>query len=160
MPPARHSDDSLSAWGPGPWAHKRGFDSLVQTATGVNASEAQAFSSGAARALPCQALDHSGGYYLASGILAALWHRGREGGGWDVNVSLQGCMQLLKDLGRTEEGVTSPMFDQAEVDMVSEEQMSGLGMMKAVGHAGVLEGCKGGFDFMPKTLGSDKPEWL
>ena len=132
----------------------------MQTATGINASEAEAFGSGAARPLPCQALDHSGGYFLAAGILAAVWRRGREGGGWDVNVSLQGCMQLLKDLGRAEDGVHAPEIDQQSIDQVSVKQMSGFGMMKAVGHAGVLQGCEGGFDFMPKELGTDRPEWL
>jgi hypothetical protein len=69
-------------------------------------------------------------------------------------------MQLLKDMGRAEEGVAVITYDQAAVEAVSEEQMSGFGLMKAVGHAGRVEGCRGGFDFMPKELGSDEPEWL
>ena len=37
---------SLSAYGQGPWAGRRGFDSLVQTATGFNLAEAEAFGAG------------------------------------------------------------------------------------------------------------------
>ena len=57
---------SLSAYGPaGPWAGKRGFDSLVQTAIGFNHAEAEAAGSSAPKPLPCQALDHASGYLLA-----------------------------------------------------------------------------------------------
>lgn len=45
---------SLSAYGGvGPWAERRGFDSLVQTATGFNHAEGAAFD-GEPKALPMQ----------------------------------------------------------------------------------------------------------
>jgi crotonobetainyl-CoA:carnitine CoA-transferase CaiB-like acyl-CoA transferase len=44
---------SLCAYGhAGPWAERRGFDSLVQTASGVNAAEAEAAGAGQPKALP------------------------------------------------------------------------------------------------------------
>ena len=59
---------SLSAYGhEGPWALRRGFDSLVQTASGLNMAEAEAFGSSEPRPLPAQALDHATGYLLAFG---------------------------------------------------------------------------------------------
>ena len=62
---------SLSAYGDlGPWASRRGFDSLVQTATGFNVAEAQAAGVEGPRELPCQALDHASGY-LPHGAHAA-----------------------------------------------------------------------------------------
>ncbi|PJJ70948.1 CoA transferase family III [Diaminobutyricimonas aerilata] len=78
---------SISAWGAhGPWAHRRGFDSIVQAATGIAVAEsADGRTPGA---LPAQALDHSAGYLLAGGVAAALRRREREGGGWRVQVSL------------------------------------------------------------------------
>jgi len=63
------------------------FDSLVQTATGFNADEGQAYqvymgSTGTSsntnpngwspKPLPMQALDHAAGYFLAFGVNAAL----------------------------------------------------------------------------------------
>ncbi|XLM19723.1 CoA transferase, partial [Chromobacterium piscinae] len=68
---------SLSAYGnTGPWAGRRGFDSLTQTASGFNLAEAEAAGSDAPRALPAQALDHIAGYLAALGAIAAL-HRQR-----------------------------------------------------------------------------------
>lgn len=94
---------NLTAWGwEGPWKDRRGvryispeiflrrfkwlspppmqFDSLVQTATGFNVAESEAFNAFEGRKeghvtprpLPMQALDHTAGYLLAFGINAAL----------------------------------------------------------------------------------------
>jgi crotonobetainyl-CoA:carnitine CoA-transferase CaiB-like acyl-CoA transferase len=74
---------SLSAWGTaGPWAGRRGFDSIVQAASGI----AMAESPDGVRpgALPAQALDHSAGYLLAGAVATAL----QGGGGWSVSTSL------------------------------------------------------------------------
>ncbi|MER7108903.1 CoA transferase [Streptomyces sp. NPDC000229] len=70
----------LSAWGRyGPWHERRGFDSLVQVATGIAALEG---SGGGPGALPAQALDHGTGYLLAAAVLRALTEQhGRDGGG-------------------------------------------------------------------------------
>ncbi|GGV47504.1 CoA transferase [Streptomyces spectabilis] len=69
----------LSAWGArGPWAHRRGFDSLVQVATGIAALEGSPEGPGA---LPAQALDHGTGYLLAAAVLRALTEQGTDGAG-------------------------------------------------------------------------------
>ncbi|NLU68937.1 CoA transferase [Streptomyces sp. HNM0574] len=61
----------LSAWGaPGPWHRRRGFDSLVQAATGIAATESAP--DGTPGALPVQALDHGTGYLLAAAVLRAV----------------------------------------------------------------------------------------
>ncbi|KAI9325468.1 putative acyl-CoA transferase/carnitine dehydratase [Zopfochytrium polystomum] len=98
---------SLSAYSrSGPWAGKRGFDSLVQTATGFNHDEGEAYaaaaagSSAAPRAFPVQALDHATGYLLAYGVMVALLRRSVEGGSWNVSVSLAETAWWLRSLGR------------------------------------------------------------
>ncbi|MFI8933131.1 CoA transferase [Streptomyces sp. NPDC053474] len=69
----------LSAWGTtGPWAHRRGFDSLVQVATGIAATEGSPERPGA---LPAQALDHGTGYLLAAAVLRALAEQRTDGAG-------------------------------------------------------------------------------
>jgi hypothetical protein len=75
---------SLSAYGDaGPWASRRGFDSLVQTATGFNVAEAQAAGVDGPKELPCQALDHATGYLLAFGaIMARIRQAGEAAAGW------------------------------------------------------------------------------
>jgi hypothetical protein len=81
---------SLSAYGQaGPWAKRRGFDSLVQTASGIIYAEADA--AGVLpkpKELPAQALDHAAGYLMAFGAMMALARKAREGGSWHVQVSL------------------------------------------------------------------------
>ena len=157
---------------------RRGFDSLVQTATGLNASEAAAAAAACpgdsqaipARPLPCQALDHSAGYFLATGILAALYMRERdrqvgedrsEGGGYDVNVSLEGSYKLLHSLGRIDDPsvFTIPPLSGEDIEDFLEETESTIGSMRAVSHAGMIGGCEGGFKYLPRPLGSDAPAW-
>jgi CoA-transferase family III len=61
---------TLSAWGPaGPWAARRGFDSLVQCPTGIAVAEGSDREPGA---LPAQVLDHATGYLAAAAALLAL----------------------------------------------------------------------------------------
>ncbi|MFB8271292.1 CoA transferase [Streptomyces sp. NPDC055955] len=68
----------LSAWGAyGPWGERRGFDSVVQVATGIAAVEGSGERPGA---LPAQALDHGTGYLLAAAVLRAVTEQSDEGG--------------------------------------------------------------------------------
>ncbi|WP_255953883.1 CoA transferase [Streptomyces odontomachi] len=88
----------LCAWGwSGPWAKRRGFDSLVQAATGIAAVEASA--DGHPGVLPAQALDHGTGYLLAAAVLRALTGRHVHGGGRHLRLSLTGTAGwLLHDI--------------------------------------------------------------
>ncbi|MDG3015975.1 CoA transferase [Speluncibacter jeojiensis] len=84
----------VTAWGDdGPWARRRGFDSLVQAASGIAAIEADA--QGRPGALPAQALDHASGYLLAAAVLDALLAGERDGLGRAVSVSLAGTASWL-----------------------------------------------------------------
>ncbi|MGW4289438.1 CoA transferase [Streptomyces sp. NPDC004673] len=85
----------ISAWGAyGPWAERRGFDSLVQVATGIAATEGSTMEPGA---LPAQALDHGSGYLMAAGILRALGERSRDGQGRLVRLALARTAHWLTD---------------------------------------------------------------
>ncbi|MFC7013804.1 CoA transferase, partial [Streptomyces viridiviolaceus] len=85
----------LSAWGAyGPWGGRRGFDSLVQVATGIAALEGSAQRPGA---LPAQALDHGTGYLLAAAVLRALTEQSQEGGSRCVRLSLARTATWLTD---------------------------------------------------------------
>ncbi|WP_198533923.1 CoA transferase [Streptomyces odonnellii] len=88
----------LCAWGwSGPWASRRGFDSLVQAASGIAAAEASA--DGTPGALPAQALDHGTGYLLAAAVLRALTDRQATGDGRHLRLSLAGTASwLLHDI--------------------------------------------------------------
>ncbi|MFC8278346.1 CoA transferase [Streptomyces sp. NPDC057271] len=76
----------ISAWGDyGPWGERRGFDSLVQVATGIATEEGSADEPGA---LPAQALDHGSGYLLAAAVLRSLTEQESEGGTRLVRLAL------------------------------------------------------------------------
>ncbi|RFU74010.1 hypothetical protein TARUN_8238 [Trichoderma arundinaceum] len=157
---------NLSAFGPsGPWSRRRGYDSLVQTCSGMNVSEAAHHGAGEpARSLPCQGLDHAGGYLLATGIIAALYQRSRLGGSWVVDVSLAGMMKYLRSLGQYPDktGFESRDFvTQADVPAEHlETRETAFGSMTAVKHSASVEGCEVGWEAMPKPLGSDEARWL
>ena len=127
---------SLSAYGAsGPWAARRGFDSLVQTATGFNDAEARTFGSGPPRALPAQILDHATGYLIALGAQAALRRQQTEGGSWHVQVSLASTAFWLRGLGRVERGFEAPKPDFAAYE---ETKPSGFGQLVALRHSAQL----------------------
>ncbi|CAD0098259.1 unnamed protein product [Aureobasidium mustum] len=156
---------NMSAFGPnGPWAGQRGFDSLVQTCSGMNVSEAEHAGEGEpARPLPCQALDHVSGYLLATGVIAALYRRVVSGGAWRVDVSLAGTMKYLRSLGQYPGSQGFQCKDhkkQADVPIeYLETRETGFGRMLAVKHSAKISGCEVGWSVMPKPLGSDSAEW-
>ncbi|GGW73594.1 putative L-carnitine dehydratase [Streptomyces lucensis JCM 4490] len=85
----------VSAWGAyGPWAGRRGFDSLVQVATGIAVTEGSAGEPGA---LPAQALDHGTGYLLAAAVLRALTEQSRDGHSRCVRLALARTAHWLTD---------------------------------------------------------------
>ncbi|ODU02075.1 MAG: hypothetical protein ABS81_18850 [Pseudonocardia sp. SCN 72-86] len=96
---------TLSAWGePGPWAGRRGFDSLVQAACGIGESERRdPDPASAPGALPAQVLDHATGYLGAAAALLALARQRREGGTPHVRLALAGTASWLQSLPRTAE---------------------------------------------------------
>lgn len=127
---------SLTAYGTqGPWAARRGFDSLVQTAMGFNHAEGEAAGDGKPRPLPMQILDEATGYLMAFGAATALRRQQREGGSWHVQVSLAQTGQWLRGLGRVEGGLAAARPDIAPL---LETSASGFGALRSVRHSAVL----------------------
>ncbi|MCO4694810.1 CoA transferase [Streptomyces sp. RO-S4] len=99
----------VSAWGTsGPWADRRGFDSLVQVATGIAGIEGEADRPGA---LPAQALDHGSGYLLAAGVLRSLTEQAETGGSRLVRVALARTAGELLSWRRAPEDRVGPVDD-------------------------------------------------
>ena len=151
---------SLSAYGhAGPWAAKRGFDSLVQTATGFNHAEGEAIGGGKPGPLPCQALDHGSGYLLAYGAMAALARRHAEGGSWHVRVSLAQTGRWLRGLGRLPGGLEVPDTTFEMAKQFLETGPSGHGALTAVRHAGLLTRTPARWDRPAMPLGAQPAQW-
>ncbi|WP_193369267.1 CoA transferase [Pelagibius marinus] len=149
---------SLCAYGhAGPWAARRGFDSLVQTASGINHAEAEAAGSEGPKELPCQALDHASGYLMALGAIAGLKRRAEEGGSWHVRVSLARSGRWLQSLGRVAGGLDCR--DPAPSDDLFEESESGFGRLRAIRHAAQLSETPARWKRPSMPLGSHPPRW-
>jgi len=107
---------TLSAYGHvGPWRERRGFDSLVQSVSGIAHEGGVAAGTDGPRHLPAQALDHATGYLAAFGAMVALARRAREGGSYLVRVSLAQTGRWLDRLGRVAgHGVPDPRVEDVE----------------------------------------------
>ncbi|WP_438492304.1 CoA transferase [Streptomyces asiaticus] len=148
----------LCAWGwSGPWAGRRGFDSLVQAATGIAAIEAKGDGDGPPGALPAQALDHGTGYLLAAAVLRGLTERHGIGGGRHLRLSLAGTASwLIHGIAPAAE-VDGPVHDPA---LWLAETASDLGALR---HARApIAAPAGPLDWArpPGRLGADDPRWL
>lgn len=127
---------SLSAYGEsGPWRERRGFDSLVQTATGFNHAEAEAASSPDPKPLPMQILDYATGHLMAFAIAAALRRQALEGGSWHVRLSLAQTGHWIRNLGRVENGFAITRPDRTPYLETAE---SGFGDLVALRHSAQL----------------------
>ncbi len=91
----------------GEWAPRRGFEAVVQAATGLAAEQGAYLA--AQRGKPREALpgligapvlSTITGYLAAAGAMAAMLRRIREGGSWHVEVSLAATAAWLSGLGR------------------------------------------------------------
>ncbi|KAJ6620727.1 CoA-transferase family III domain-containing protein [Mycena sp. CBHHK59/15] len=174
---------NLRAWGwEGPWKDRRGFDSLVQTATGFNVAEAEAYAeytSGEGslqpRPLPVQALDHAAGYLLAYGINTALCKTITEGGSWEVRVSLAAVGQWIRSLGQlpAEEAFGPEARSLPPRGLPLDPEITGLSIpwrsehgertMTALRHAAVLSRTpvrEGYATQAPIVLNAHSAEWL
>jgi len=88
---------TLSAWDTtGPWRARRGFDSIVQSVSGMAALSAK---DGRPQYLPVSAIDYVSGYLMAFGATVALERRAREGGSWLVRVALARVGKWIADRG-------------------------------------------------------------
>jgi crotonobetainyl-CoA:carnitine CoA-transferase CaiB-like acyl-CoA transferase len=102
---------AISCYGSeGPWANRRGWEQLAQSATGI-AAEQGAFTAARAggseavpKLIPAAACDYITGYLAAAGAIAALLRRIHDGGSWRVEVSLCATAQWLQSMARSEPG--------------------------------------------------------
>jgi crotonobetainyl-CoA:carnitine CoA-transferase CaiB-like acyl-CoA transferase len=151
---------SLSAYGrAGPWSGRRGFDSLVQCATGFNAAEGQAAGVDGPKELPAQMLDHATGYLMAFGAMMARMRQARDGGSWHVQVSLARTGKWLWEMGRSDNGLAAEEISRKSIGPLLEDTPSGFGTLSAVRHAAVLSATPAAWARPAVPLGHDAPHW-
>lgn len=144
----------LCAWGwDGPWAGRRGFDSLVQAGTGVSVVEGTA--DGRPGALPVQALDHGTGYLVAAAVLRALTARAVTGGGQHVRLSLAGTATWL--FGTTPLAAPTPPAGSPDRWLV--ETGSPWGRLRHALSPIAVEDVAQDWTRPPHPWGTDEPRW-
>ncbi|MFM0555535.1 CoA transferase [Paraburkholderia sediminicola] len=151
---------SVSAYGhEGPWAQRRGFDSLVQSASGIAFTERQAAGWNEPKHLPCQALDHATGYLAAFGAMAALARRATEGGSWHVRVSLAQTGRWLQSFGQIPEGWKAPDVTLEDVHDCLATMDSEFGRVLGVQPAEALDETPAYFALPPTRVGAHEAKW-
>jgi crotonobetainyl-CoA:carnitine CoA-transferase CaiB-like acyl-CoA transferase len=89
----------------GPWASRRGFDTVVQTVSGITSRQGELFPGAlpGPQFYPVSAIDYLTGYLMAFGAIVALARRVREGGSWLVRISLAQTGRWLVGRGQVPE---------------------------------------------------------
>ena len=143
---------SLDAWGGvGPWGDRRGFDSIVQAATGIALTEsADGLTPGA---LPAQALDHATGYLLAAGVLTAVARQLDDGSAIHVHAHLARTGAWLLD----HPDPTARALPEVDDLLVTRATASGL--VRCAPPAVELEGGPADWSSVGSPWGADAPQW-
>ena len=89
----------------GPWASRRGFDTVVQTVSGITSRQGDLYPGAAPgpQFYPVSAIDYLTGYLMAFGAMVALARRAQEGGSWLVRISLAQTGRWLVGRGQVPE---------------------------------------------------------
>ena len=137
-------DVSLNAYGwTGPWAGRRGFDSLMQMSTGIAAEGMAQAGSARPTPLPVQALDHATGYLMAAALLRALRQRATSGRVFRARLSLARTAHLLIHAGT--QPLSPAMAPETASDLSAEVEQTSWGPAQRIA--------------FPVRLDNDPPHW-
>ncbi|TCH96330.1 acyl-CoA transferase [Roseococcus sp. SYP-B2431] len=160
---ARHAlrpglvDVRLDAYGwTGPWAGRRGFDSLVQMSSGIADEGMRRAGAGKPTPLPVQALDHATGYILAAAAMRGLTRRVTEGLGSASRTSLARTAALLVSRPAPEEGPLAPV---GEADLSEAIEETSWGPARRVRPPLEIAGVRIGTEIPARKLGGSEPRW-
>lgn len=151
---------SVSAFGrTGPWRDRRGYDSLVQAAVGLNEIDERC----EPKRLPCQPLDYLTGYLGALGAMTALSRRSREGGSWHVNLSIERTAAWLWSAADRLGRAINPRGSRAPAEEIADLLMQTSSPFGEVQHTRPplsLDETPGFWSRAPVPLGTDPAAWL
>jgi crotonobetainyl-CoA:carnitine CoA-transferase CaiB-like acyl-CoA transferase len=122
----------------GPWASRRGFDTVVQNVSGITWRQGELFPGAepGPQFYPVSAIDYLTGYLMAFGAMVALARRAREGGSWLVRISLAQTGKWLVDRGEVPEAALENIekeFYPAEIARWSIESDTPAGRLRHLG---------------------------
>jgi crotonobetainyl-CoA:carnitine CoA-transferase CaiB-like acyl-CoA transferase len=119
----------------GPWASRRGFDTVVQNVSGITLRQGEVFPAAepGPQFYPVSAIDYLTGYLMAFGAMVALARRAREGGSWLVRISLAQTGRWLVGRGEVPEAELEYMpkeFAPEELERWSIESQTPAGRLR------------------------------
>lgn len=148
-------DVALDAYGwTGPWAERRGFDSLVQMSAGIAAEGMRVAGRDRPTPLPAQALDHATGYLMAAAAVRGL----RDGGGVTARLSLARTAAWLTSLPRGSFADELAPTTSADEDDGADESTA-WGPARRLRPPVAIEGTRMRWDRPACELGTHAPTW-
>jgi crotonobetainyl-CoA:carnitine CoA-transferase CaiB-like acyl-CoA transferase len=152
-------DVCLDAYGwTGPWAGRRGFDSLVQMSTGIADAGMQASGADKPKPLPVQALDHGTGYLMAAAAVRGITERLKTGRGMQARLSLARTAKFLIDHATPND--TTALAAETPADLDPWAEHTTWGEARRVLWPVALEGCEAKWRYAASPLGSSLAEWV
>lgn len=142
----------------GPWAQRRGFDSLVQMSCGIAQRGREASGNERPVPLPAQALDHATGYLIAAAACRALTRGLQSGEVTCTRLSLARTAQLLMSLGDGGD-IHAPDVPSELVSRYLEPAGTRFGPVTRVRCPGTIEGVPARLHIPAGPLGSDAPSF-
>lgn len=150
---------ALDAYGwSGPWAQRRGFDSLVQMSCGIAAAGMAHLGADRPRPLPVQALDHATGYWCAAAAVNA-WRDRLDGTVRHARLSLARTAVELMRTAPSDPAAPAPALHPRpdSAGLVAEETAWGPGLR--LPSAIRISGVAAVFDVPARGLGQAEPRW-
>lgn len=150
----------LSAWGrEGPWHQRRGFDTIVQTATGMAMVSGDGIKP---QLMPVSAIDYISGYLMAFGAMVALARRALQGGSWLVRVSLARTGRWIVDRGLLDRAALSDVpndLSPAEIHQLTMETITPVGKLQHLAPIAQMSDTRAYWARPPVPLGTHPPRW-
>jgi crotonobetainyl-CoA:carnitine CoA-transferase CaiB-like acyl-CoA transferase len=148
----------------GPWASRRGFDTVVQNISGITTRQGQVFPGGESgpQFYPVSAIDYLTGYLMAFGAMMALARRAREGGSWLVRISLAQTGRWLVGRGEVPEAElkdVAPEFTADELARWSIESQAPAGTLRHLKPTVLLSETPPYWARPSVPLGHNEPVW-
>jgi hypothetical protein len=148
----------------GPWASRRGFDTVVQNVSGITTRQGELFPGAepGPQFYPVSAIDYLTGYLMAFGTMVALARRAKEGGSWLVRISLAQTGRWLVDRGEVPEAGLKDVakeIPQADIDRWSIESDAPAGRLRHLGPTVRLSETPPRWARPSVPLGYNEPVW-
>ncbi|MGN6580217.1 MAG: CoA transferase [Bordetella sp.] len=152
-------DVSLDAYGwSGPWAARRGFDSLVQMSSGIAHAGMLWQQTDKPFPLPVQALDYAAGYLLAAAAVRGVTLRLTGAGALQARTSLAQTAKLLLDQG-TDNLQEPALPPESADDLAATIERTIWGEARRINWPIALPGCPASWQHPASALGSALAQW-